>query len=109
MYKRQPQGFSDDVDIWNVNLKYSQGPIFAGLTYIKLNGDDRSVIGDNLTADFDLENWGLGLGYKTNQWLVGAIYEQGNFAIVNLDRQIRRNGVPLATGDDAQSLSLIHI
>ena len=102
-----PQGFSDDVDIWNVNLKYSQGPIFAGLTYIKLNGDDRSVIGDDLTADFDLENWGLGLGYKTNQWLVGAIYEQGNFAIVNLDRQIRRNGAPLATGDDAQSWLLV--
>ena len=30
---------SDGIDIWSVNVKYNQGPYFAGLTYIKLNGD----------------------------------------------------------------------
>ena len=94
---------SNNVDIWSVNVKYSQGPYFAGLTYIQLNGGDNVNLGGGRTADLNLDNWGLGLGYKTDQWLVGLIYEQGNFADVNFDRQVRVNGVPLATGSDAQS------
>ncbi|MCP5135140.1 MAG: porin [Gammaproteobacteria bacterium] len=97
------QGFSDGVDIWNVNLKYSQGPYFAGLTYIKMDGDSDFDIGDNQTVDLDLDNWGLGLGYQTPIWRVGFIYEQGNFTDVNFQRQISENGVPLATGSDAKS------
>ncbi|MFZ1640925.1 MAG: porin [Candidatus Contendobacter sp.] len=104
-----PQGFSDGVDIWNINLKYSQGPYFAGLTYIKMDGDgDVDVdVGQNRVMNFNMENWGLGLGYKTDQWLVGAIYEQGDLADVNFQRQIYENGVPLATGNDAQSWLLV--
>jgi predicted porin len=94
---------SDGIDIWSVNVKYNQGPYFAGLTYIKLNGDSTMDMGQGRTADLDLANWGLGLGYKTNQWLVGLIYEQGDFADVNFDRHVRVNGVPLATGNDASS------
>ena len=94
---------TNDIDIWSVNLKYDQGPIFAGLTYIKLNGDNNASLGSGRTIDLDLDNWGLGLGYKTNQFLVGFIYEQGTFNDVNIARQIRVNGVPLAGGDDAKS------
>ncbi len=94
---------SDGIDIWSVNVKYNQGPYFAGLTYIKLNGDSTMDMGQGRTADLDLANWGLGLGYKTNQWLVGLIYEQGDFADVNFDRHVRVNGAPLATGNDASS------
>jgi predicted porin len=94
---------SDNIDIWSVNVKYSQGPYFAGLTYIQLDGDQDVNLGQGRTADLDLANWGLGLGYKTNQWLVGLIYEQGDFNDVNFDRKVRVNGVPLATGSDAQS------
>ncbi len=94
---------SNSVDIWSINVKYNQGPYFAGLTYIQLNGDNNVNLGQGRTADLDLGNWGLGLGYKTDQWLVAAIYEQGNFTDVNFDRQVRVNGVPLANGDDAQS------
>ncbi|MFZ1830806.1 MAG: porin [Candidatus Competibacteraceae bacterium] len=101
------QGFSDGVDIWNINLKYSQGPYFAGLTYVKMEGNSNVDVGQNRIMDFDMENWGLGLGYKANQWLVGAIYEQGDLTDVNFDRKIRVNGVPLATGDDAQSWLLV--
>jgi len=101
------QGFSDDVDVWNLNLKYSQGPYFAGLTYIKMVGDNDVAVSQNRIMDFDMENWGLGLGYKTDRWLVGGIYEQGDLADVNFDRKIRVNGVPLATGDDAQSWLLV--
>ncbi|MBK8185104.1 MAG: porin [Candidatus Competibacteraceae bacterium] len=99
-------GFSDSVDIWNINLKYSQGPIFAGLTYIKLDGDDDVNLGQGLRTNFDLDNWGLGLGYKTDQFLIGAIYEQGTFNVVNSERHTYLNGVKLATGDDAQSWML---
>ncbi len=102
-----PQGFSDGVDIWNINLKYSQGPYFAGLTYIKLDGESDVDIGQNRTAKLNLDNWGLGLGYKTNQWLVGAIYQQGDFADVNFARHISVDGLPLATGDDAKSWMLV--
>jgi len=94
---------SNNVDIWSVNLKYNQGPYFAGLTYIQLNGDSNVDLGNGRTADLHLDNWGLGLGYKTDQWLVGLIYEQGNFNDVNFERQVRVDGVPLATGSDAQS------
>jgi len=102
-----PQGFSDGVDIWNFNLKYSQGPFFAGLTYVKLEGDDRVAIGQNLTADFDLDNWGLGLGYKTDQFMISGIFEQGSFANVNSERHTYLNGVRLADGDEAQSWLLV--
>ena len=98
-----PQGLSDGIDLWSVNVKYSQGPYFAGLTYIQLEGDHNVDLGSGRTVDLDLANWGLGLGYKTDQWLVGLIYEQGDFTDVNFDRKIKVNGVPLATGDDAQS------
>ena len=98
-----PQGLSDGIDLWSVNVKYSQGPYFAGLTYIQLEGDNNVDLGNGRTADLDLANWGLGLGYKTDQWLVGLIYEQGDFNDVNFDRKIKVNGVPLATGSDAQS------
>ena len=94
---------SNNVDIWSVNVKYSQGPYFAGLTYIQLNGGSNVNLGQGRIADLNLDNWGLGLGYKTDQWLVGLIYEQGDFNDVNFDRQVSVNGVPLATGSDAQS------
>ncbi len=102
-----PQGFSDGVDIWNINFKYSQGPYFAGLTYISLDGESEVNIGPNSTANLDLDNWGLGLGYKTDQWLVGAIYQQGDFADVNFARHVSVDGLPLATGDDAKSWMLV--
>ncbi|MCC8987496.1 MAG: porin [Candidatus Contendobacter sp.] len=101
------EGYSNGVDIWTINLKYSQGPYFAGLTYIKLDGESNAAFGDNRTVNLNLDNWGLGLGYKAEQWLVGAIYEQGSFTDVNFDRQVRVNGLPLVTGDDAQSWLLV--
>lgn len=102
-----PAGFSDGVDLWNINLKYSQGPYFAGLTYVKMDGGGNVDVGQNQVMNFNMENWGLGLGYKTDQWLVGLIYEQGDLADVNFDRQIRVNGVQKATGGDAQSWLLV--
>jgi predicted porin len=95
---------SNNIDIWSVNVKYNQGPYFAGLTYIQLNGRKNMGLSDSdWTVDLDLDNWGLGLGYKTDQWLVGLIYEQGDFADVNFHSQVRLNGVPLTAGSDAQS------
>ena len=82
--------------------EYNQGPYFAGLTYIQLNGDSNVNLGNGRTVDLNLDNWGLGLGCKADQWLVGLIYEQGNFNDVNFERQVRVDGVPLATGSDAR-------
>ncbi|MEI2644645.1 MAG: porin, partial [Candidatus Competibacter sp.] len=52
--------FSKSVDIWNVALKYSNGPFFAGLSYIKINGDSnidlgKNDFGQNVVANFDLD------------------------------------------------------
>ncbi|MCB1777657.1 MAG: porin [Candidatus Competibacteraceae bacterium] len=101
------EGFSNGVDIWTLNLKYEQGPYFAGLTYIKLDGDSDVAIPvaeGGGTVDFDADNWGIGLGYRADVWLVGAIYEQGDFTDVNFPRKyITADGNRLATGDDAKS------
>lgn len=55
----------------------------------------------------DLYNWGSSLGYKTPQWLVGAIWLIGDFNDVNFERHVSINGVPNANGDDAQSWMLV--
>lgn len=72
-----------------------------------MEGDSNVALGANQVMNLDMDNWGFGLGYKTDQWMVSAIYEQGDFSDVNFQRQISENGVPLATGNDAQSWLLV--
>ncbi|MBK8181903.1 MAG: porin [Candidatus Competibacteraceae bacterium] len=105
------QGFSDDIDFWNLAAKYSNGPFFAGVSYIKLNGDSNVLVtldnGSTLLADLDLEQWALGLGYNSGPFSLALIYEQGDLNSPNLARKIRfTNGIPLATGDDAKNYYL---
>ncbi len=69
-------GFSNGVDIWNVALKYNQGPFFAGISYIALNDNFGNISG---SGDLDLDQWVLGLGYTGGPFSVGFIYEQGEF------------------------------
>lgn len=68
-------GWSDDVDIWNVSAKYSNGPFFAGISYIALNGSSDRYS----NVDLDLDQWVLGLGYSSGPFSVGFIYEQGTY------------------------------
>lgn len=102
------QGFTNDVDLWNIGLKYSNGPFFAGLSYVKLNGDSRVSFGeDNLFLDLDLDQWALGLGYSSGPFSVAFIYEQGDLNGHNLGRKIKNiRGIPLFKGDDAQNYYL---
>jgi predicted porin len=75
-------GYSDGIDLWNIALKYSNGPFFAGASYIKLEGaeDVRLVFPDNTFLPFtlDLDQWTVGLGYQSGPFSVALIYEQGD-------------------------------
>jgi len=77
----EKDGYSDGVDQWNIALKYSNGPFFAGVTYVSLEG---SVVGITEGASFvpvldlDRDQWGVGLGYQSGPFSVGLIYEQGD-------------------------------
>jgi len=98
-------GFSDGVDIWNIALKYEQGPFFAGVSYIALNGNDFDA-GDGLTADFDLDQWALGLGYTQGPFNVGFIYEQGSLNLYGLINKFKFDGATVFGGDDAKNFYL---
>lgn len=93
------EGFSDNVDIWNIALKYSNGPFFAGASYIALDGDD-SVFLDPVTIDFDLDQWNIGLGYASGPFSVGFIYEQGTLNQFGLLTNASLGGFRIG-GDDA--------
>lgn len=50
------EGFSDGLDIWNIAVKYSNGPLFAALSYIALNGDSNVFVNSTTTADLNLDH-----------------------------------------------------
>ena len=91
-------GFSDGIDIWNIALKYEQGPFFAGVSYVALNDN----FGDFFPGfgDLDLDQWTLGLGYTGGPFSVGFIYEQGTFNQYGLEKFFFR-------GDDATNFYLV--
>lgn len=73
------QGWSNSVDIWNISAKYSNGPFFAGITYIALDGDQVVDSQGIPLADLDLDQWAIGLGYNAGAFSVGFMYEQGTY------------------------------
>ncbi len=73
------QGWSNSVDIWNISAKYSNGPFFAGITYIALDGDQIVDAGGVPLFDLDLDQWAIGLGYSAGAFSVGFNYEQGTY------------------------------
>ena len=97
---------SDDVDIWNLAALYNNGPFFAGISYIKLEGKNNIPLDPtNLpgyTIDLDLSNWVAGLGYNSGPFSVGFIYEQGSLYFLNLFTQVKTpTGAQYLPGDDA--------
>ncbi len=100
-------GFSDSVDIWNLAVKYSNGPFFAGLSYVKLNGDSDIFFGEtdqgvNVNANFDLDQWALALAYNSGPFGIAAIYERGDFNTLGLLRKAKFDGFSLP-GDEPQN------
>ncbi|HCK81367.1 MAG TPA: porin [Candidatus Competibacter sp.] len=79
------EGYSNDIDLWNVAVKYSNGPFFAGISYIALNGDKNGPAstfelgGEDIPyqLSLDLNQWVVGVGYTGGPFSVGLIYEQG--------------------------------
>ncbi len=97
--------FSDGVDIWNLGVKYANGPFFAGLSYVQIEGGkDLPIDQSGNTISFDLSNWVAGLGYFAGPFSVGLIYERGDLYLFNLPRKIKDpSGAAFAKGDDAQN------
>lgn len=73
------RGWSDDVDIWNVSVEYSNGPFYAGVTYITLNGKSDASFDSDSRVNLDLDQWGIGLGYSAGSFDIGFIYERGTY------------------------------
>ena len=102
---------SDGIDLWNIAAKYSNGPFFAGVSYIKLNGGNDYVdtIGANppivRTLDYDLDQWVVGLGYSAGAFSLGFIYEQGTLNEFGFASNMSFNGVRWG-GDDATNYYL---
>ena len=101
------QGYSDGVDIWNIALKYNNGPFFAGASYIMLDGDDAVGFEDpdlaGRTVDLDMDQWVIGLGYTYGPFSVGFIYEKGSLNEDGLINGFRVNGIQAFPGDEAQN------
>lgn len=95
------QGYSDSIDLWNISAKYSNGPFFAGISYIQLDGDSDVSLSDQVAIDLDLNQWILGLGYSGGPFSVGFIYEQGTINEFGLLGTARFEGVRLFDNDDA--------
>jgi len=97
------QGYSDSVDLWNIAAKYSNGPFFAGVSYIALDGNSDILLADGVTVDLDLDQWNIGLGYSAGPFSVGFIYEQGTLNEFGLLGTAKFDGVRLFGGDDASN------
>lgn len=99
------QGYSDGIDIWNIALKYSNGPFFAGASYIQLDGGNIFGAVNNLiySYDLDMDQWIIGLGYSSGPFSVGFIYEKGSLNENGLVNGLRVDGFRLFPGDEAQN------
>jgi len=100
------QGYSDGVDTWNIALKYSNGPFFAGASYIMLDGGDVFGSYENgvpYSFDLDMDQWVVGLGYSSGPFSVGFIYEKGSLNENGLINSYREGGIREFPGDEAQN------
>ena len=50
------------IDAYDLNIKYENGPWFAGVAFDRLEGDRRSDLSDARSL------WGVGLGYNVDAW-----------------------------------------
>lgn len=96
-------GYSDNIDLWNIAAKYSNGPFFAGVSYISLDGNSNVPLSQSLSVDLDLDQWTVGLGYTSGPFSIGLTYEQGTLNEFGLLSNARVNGVQIG-GDDASNI-----
>jgi len=83
---RLPCNLSDSVDMYQLNAKYKNGPFFAGVAYMALDGpgfggffNDPNFSGVKYTAPtWDGDQWGLALGYNAGPFAVTLNFEDGD-------------------------------
>lgn len=72
----------NSVDLWNINVKYANGPLFLGLTYLKFEGQEQAFsVGDT-------DQWALGAGYEAGPFAVGFMYEDGKISNASFRKEI---------------------
>jgi len=81
---RVPGNLSDDLDMWNIGLRYKNGPFFIGGTYMALEGDEFPAFATRPTWDGD--QWGLAFGYNSGPFAVTLAYEDGDVNTLNIGK-----------------------
>jgi predicted porin len=107
--------YSDGIDIWNIAAKYTNGPFFAGVSYIKLDGANNAwpisfAIGDypvTQTLNLDMDQWVVGLGYNSGPFNVGFIYEQGRYNEFGVLTNLSYDDIYTIGGSDAKNYYLV--
>ena len=96
---RLPANLSDTIDMWQLNATYKNGPFFAGVTYMALDGPGfgyffndpanyptiqdvaagNSLGGVKYTSPtWDGDQWGLAFGYNAGPFSASLNYEDGD-------------------------------
>lgn len=103
--RNDTEGYSNNIDLWNIAVKYSNGPFFAGASYIALDGDSRVALTEDglIAVDLDLDQWNIGLGYSSGPFSVGFIYEQGQLNEFGLLNTATFDGIRVFNNDDASN------
>lgn len=96
---------SEGIDVWNMAIKHSNGPFFAGASYIQLDGGSNVPLSADLSVDLDLDQWVMGLGYTEDAFSVSFMYEQGALNQFGLISNSRIERVRIG-GDDATNFYL---
>jgi predicted porin len=81
-----PCNMSDSIDMYQLNATYKNGPFFAGVAYMALDGQGfggffnaRDFTGIKYTAPtWDGDQWGLAVGYNAGPFAVSLGYEDGD-------------------------------
>lgn len=69
-----PKNLSDTIDMWNVSASYKNGPFFAGITGMWLEGNDMGIT----IPAYDGTQWGVAGGYNAGPIAVTLSYEKGD-------------------------------
>ena len=81
-----PGNLSDGVDMWNIGASYKNGPFFAGVTYMALDGPSFNLNPYDFAPTADGDQWGLALGYNSGPFALTLAYENGDVNTLNFGK-----------------------
>lgn len=79
-----PGNLSDSVDMWNLGASYKNGPFFAGVTYMALDGQDFKNW--YTIPNWDGDQWGVAFGYNSGPLAFTLSYEEGDMNTLYVDK-----------------------